>query len=125
MLAAVGGVLFGFAGTLSMSYAVIVILTPVLGLAWAAVTVGAILAALAMACLYFFLLPHKPAEVEASQAGALTAETLADLPFDTVNEIVRKHPLSALTVALAAGYVVAKDPDNASRSVSRVLTGLL
>lgn len=125
LLAAAGGALFGFAGAMSMAYALVVVLTPVLGLAWATVSVGAIFIALACICLYFFLLPYKPAEVEADQAESFAAEALADLPFDTVEHIVRKHPLSAVTLALAAGYVVAKDPQNATRGVQRVLTGLL
>ena len=58
-------------------------------------------------------------------ASVLAAETLADLPFDTVEHIVKKHPLSAVAMALAAGYVVAKDPHNATRGVQRVLSGLL
>jgi len=125
LLAAVGGALFGFAGALSMAYALVVVLTPVLGLAWATVSVGGVLIGLSCLCLYFFLLPYKPAEAEAQQAESLAAETLADLPFDTVQHIVKKHPLSAVAIALAAGYVVARDPENATRGVQRVIAGLL
>jgi hypothetical protein len=125
LLAAAGGALFGFAGAMSMAYALVVVLTPILGLAWATVSVGAIFIALACLCLFYFLMPYKAAEEEAHQAEALAAETLADLPFDTVEHIVKKHPLSAVAMALAAGYVVAKDPHNATRGVQRVLSGLL
>ena len=125
LLAALGGALFGFAGALSLSYAVIVVLTPVLGLAWATVTVGTVYLALACGCLYYFLLPHKAAEAEVSQAEEMAAATLADLPFDTAQEIVRRHPISAIALALAAGFVVAKDPENASRGLQRLMTGFL
>lgn len=100
LLAALGGALFGFSGAMSMAYALIVVLTPVLGLAWATVSVGAIFFALACLCAFYFLMPYKPAEAEASQAEGFAAEALADLPFDTVQHIVKKHPVSAVALAL-------------------------
>lgn len=125
LLAALGGTLFAFAGALILSFAAVIVLTPVLGQAWATVAVGLVFLALACACLYYFLLPYKASEAEVHQAEEMAAAALADLPFDTVQAIVRRHPVSALTIALAAGYIVVRDPENASRGLRRVLSGLL
>lgn len=125
LLAALGGALFAFAGAVSLAFAAVVVLAPILGLAWATVTVSALLLALACACLYYFLLPHKASEEEVHQAEEMAAAVLADLPFDTVEAIVRRHPVSALTIAAAAGYIAMRDPANMSRGLRRVFTHLL
>jgi hypothetical protein len=125
LLAALCGGLFAFAGSVILAFAAVIVLTPVLGQAWATVAVGLVFLALACACLYYFLMPYKAAEEEVHQAEEMAALALADLPFDTVEAIIRRHPVSALTVAVAAGYIAVRDPENASRGLRRLLTGLL
>lgn len=123
--AAAGAILFGVAGLAALSIALVLLLSTVLGSLAATATVGAMYAALAFACLYVFLMPHKPASDEIDDLESATAAALADLPFEAVKSIVQKRPLASMTLALAAGYSMMKDPDGAMKGAQRIVLGLI
>lgn len=123
--AAAGAILFGVAGLAALSAALVLLLSTVLGPLAATATVGAIYVALAFACLYVFLMPHKPATDEIEDLEAATAEALGDLPFEAVKSIVQKRPLASMTLALAAGYSIMRDPEGAMKGAQRVVLGLI
>ena len=121
LCAAVGGALFGLVGAILLAYTLVLALTPYIGELWAAVAICSLFMSAALGCIYLFLLPQRPTQVEMDKAEDLAADTLADLPFDTAERIARKHPISTLTLALAAGYFLLKDPSKAARHATSLM----
>lgn len=125
LFAGVGGVFLGFAGVIALSTALALYLAERIGPIWAAASVGGVLLLASVIAMLLFLRPAKSAEAEVGEIETMTADVLADLPFDTVKSLVEKRPLLALGVSLAAGYALARDPDEAARGIRRLVTTML
>ncbi|WP_084418407.1 hypothetical protein [Henriciella litoralis] len=125
IIAGAGAVFFGFAGTTALTIAGVLALIPVMGLLWATVTVACILMAIACICTVVFLKPGKSTEEELDQFENATADMLAELPFDTIASLVEKRPIAAATMALAAGYFVVSNPDQAVKGLQKIIDELI
>ena len=125
IIAGAGAVFFGFAGTTALTVALVVALVPVLGLLWATATVASILLAIACICVIIFLKPGKSTEEELDQFENATADMLAQLPFDTIAALVEKRPITAAAAALAAGYFIVSNPEQASKGLQKLIDELI
>jgi len=119
------GALFGFAGALALSIAATLALAQWVGMVYATLIVGSAYTLLAFVCAYVFLRPSKTTEEEVDSIESVTADALADLPFDTIEAIIRKRPIATIGLALAAGYVGMRDPDSTVRHAQNMLFRLL
>lgn len=118
------GALFALASVLLLSAAATLALAPVIGYMYAALTVGIILLLLSGAGIYFTMMPLVETVTDVEEIEEATADVLADLPFETVNSIVEKRPLTSVGIAAIAGYSITKDPHNATKNAERLLMGL-
>lgn len=125
LIAGAGAVFFGFAGVTALTIAGVIALIPVIGLLWSTVSVASILLALACICVVIFLKPGKSTEEELDQFEHATADMLADLPFDAISSLVEKRPITAATMALAAGYLIVSNPDQAAKGLQKLIDELI
>ncbi|MAP94158.1 MAG: hypothetical protein CMK07_04310 [Ponticaulis sp.] len=125
LLAGVSGGVFGFAGILALAFAGTMLLSQWMPLWAAGLSIGGILFLIAAACVLFFLDIFKSADEELDQLEDATADMLADLPFDTIQAIVEKRPLTAVGIAMLAGYAATNDPDRAVKNAEKLVFGLL
>ncbi|MEO0871596.1 MAG: hypothetical protein AAFY19_06480 [Pseudomonadota bacterium] len=116
---------FGIVGLSALACATALALEPALGMTVSVALVGATLFVIAAGCLFFVTRPDKSTEDEVDKIGELTAEALADLPFDTVKALIEKRPMASLAIAVTTGYALSKDPERAAKNLSRVMTGLM
>lgn len=124
ILAGVSGALLGFAGIIALAISAGFFLNQWLS-PWAScLIVGGVLMLFALTGMMIFLAPGKSSEEELEQLEDVTADLLADLPFDTIAAIVEKRPLAAISVAALMGYSVTKDPGSAAKNAERMLMGL-
>jgi len=114
----------GIVGVSTLVVAGVLALEPRFGLALSATLVGAGLCLVAVASLLFVTQPDTPTEKEISAIESLTAEALADLPFDTVKAIIEKRPMASLAIAATTGYTLSRDPESAVRNLKRAMAGL-
>ncbi|WP_430401595.1 hypothetical protein [Hyphomonas sp.] len=125
LFAAVAGILFGLGGVFSLAVASTLALASVMGLVGAAFTVAALLLSVACLCLYLFLQPQTSSSDEVDNMEDAAADALADLPFDAIQSIIEKRPLTVAALALIAGYSFARDPAGVARHAQRFMVGLL
>ncbi|WP_233356253.1 hypothetical protein [Henriciella aquimarina] len=125
LLAGAGAAFFGLAGTTALTVAGVIALVPVIGLLWATVTAGCVLLAIGLTCVFIFLKPGKPTEVELDQFEHATADMLADLPFDAIASLAERRPIAAASMALAAGYMVVSHPDQVGKSLQKLVDELI
>ena len=123
--AGVGAAVFGVVGVAIFAMGFACWVEPHLGWAGALFVTGAGLFSVAALMLFVFTRPNTSTQEEFAKIEALTAETLAELPFSTLSSIVEKRPNASLAVAAAVGYLFAKDPKSASKNIGRVISGLL
>lgn len=117
--------IFGVVGTGVLSVGLVVVFAEVIGLVAAIFTAGAILFVLAGLCLFILARPDKSAEAEISRMESLTAEALADLPFDTLKALIEKRPVASLALAATTGYGLSRNPEAAVKNFQRVVMGLI
>ena len=72
-----------------------------------------------------FLKPGKSTEEELDQFEHATADMLAELPFDTIAALVEKRPVAAATIAMAAGYFIVANPEQASKGLQKLIDELM
>ena len=125
IIAGAGAVFFGFAGVTTLTIACVIALIPVIGLLWATVAVASILLFAACICVLVFLKPGKSTEEELDQFEHATADMLAELPFDTIAALVEKRPVAAATIAMAAGYFIVANPEQASKGLQKLIDELM
>lgn len=119
------GLLFGFAGLVTLGVALVVALIPLIGLIGATIAVALAFLSFASACIYISLLPKRATEDEMEGLEAMTADAIADLPINTVKSFVEKRPLAVTGIALLLGYTMWKNPNDLPRIFHRTLLGLL
>lgn len=124
-LAGAGAALFGFVGVCALGVAAALALAPYVGVAEAAALVGGLLSLLAVICLILLARPSTSAEEEMAKIETLTAEALADLPFDTLKALIEKRPMASLAIAATTGYTLSRDPEAAAQNLRRAVSGLL
>lgn len=125
-LAAAGGAgLFGIVGVAAIGISLALALVPVIGPVAATGLVGGVFFLLSAICLVIVADPDATTEEEVSRLETLTAEALADLPFDTMKAVIEKRPIASLAIAATTGYALSKDPENAARHLRRAMTGLM
>lgn len=125
LFAAVAGTLFGLVGAFALAVASTLALAGIMGIVGASFTVAALLLAAACGCLYLFLQPQTSSSDEVDKMEDVAADTLGDLPFDAIQSIIEKRPLTVAALALVAGYSVARDPAGVARHAQRFMIGLL
>ena len=125
IIAGAGAVFFGFAGVTTLTVAAVIALVPVIGLLWATVCVASLFLFVACICTLVFLKPGKSTEEELDQFESATADMLAELPFDTIQALVEKRPIAAASIALAAGYFVVSNPEQASKGLQKLIDELI
>lgn len=125
LLAAVTGLLMGLGAILTLFVATTLALAQVMGLIPASFTVAAGGLVLAGLCLFFFLKPFRSIEEEVDEVEEVTAEALADLPFDAIRSIVQRRPLTATAIAMVLGYMLVRNPQAAQRQVERFILSML
>ncbi|WP_300376898.1 hypothetical protein [Henriciella sp.] len=125
IIAGAGAAFFGLAGTTALTVAGVLALIPVMGLLWATVTAASVLLFVACICVLVFLKPGKSTEEELDQFEHATADMLAELPFDAISSLVEKRPLTAASMALAAGYLLVSNPDQASKGLQKIMDELM
>lgn len=125
LFAAIVGVLFGLGGTLALFVASTLALAEVIGMTAATFVVAAVALTLAAICLFIFLQPFRSVEAEVDEMEEATAEALADLPFDTVRNLIQQRPITATAIALALGYSLIRNPQAAQRQVERFFFSML
>lgn len=125
IIAGAGAVFFGFAGVTTLTIACVIALIPVIGLLWATVAVASILLFVACICVLVFLKPGKSTEEELDQFEHATADMLAELPFDTIAALVEKRPVAAATIAMAAGYFIVANPEQAAKGLQKLIDELM
>ena len=118
------GAAFGLAGAIAISISATLALAELIGMIYATLAVSAAYIALALISAFIFLRPSKTTTEEVGSIESATAEALADLPFDTIEAIIKKRPLAALGIALAVGYVGARDPEGAMKSAQNMFSKL-
>ncbi len=125
IIAGIAGLLCALAGVVGLGVASVLALSSVMGPIWGSFTFGIVALALACAGIYFFLLPHRPTSREIDDFEEVTANAIADLPFNTVRAMLNKQPLIAVAAAALAGYSLTRDPEEVVRHAQRLLTGFL
>lgn len=125
IVACVGAAFFGFIGTTALSVTGVIALEPVIGLLWASLTMSCIMLFLGCICAIIFLKPGKSTEEELDQFENATADMLAELPFDTIASIVEKRPIAAASMALAAGYLIVSNPEQAAKGLQKLADELI
>lgn len=125
LAAGAGAAIFGVVGLSILSIAIALALQPQLGLVVSLGVVGGALFLIAVTMMFILARPDQSTEEEMEKVEELAAETLADLPFDTVKAIIEKRPMASLAIAATTGYAMSKDPERAIRNLRRVVTGLL
>ncbi|MBB36234.1 MAG: hypothetical protein CME88_16285 [Hirschia sp.] len=125
LVSGVGAAFFGLAGAVVMSVAAIVWLAELVGLPWATFYIGMFYTLVAGTLAIIFLRPFKSSSDEVEELEHATADALADLPFDTLEAIIKKRPIAAVGLAVALGYAGAKDPDGSMRNVQNALFKLI
>lgn len=125
IIAGAGAVFFGFAGVTTLTIACVIALIPVIGLLWSTVAVASVLLFVACICVLVFLKPGKSTEEELDQFEHATADMLAELPFDTIAALVEKRPIAAATIAMAAGYFIVANPEQASKGLQKLIDELM
>lgn len=125
IIAGAGAVFFGFAGVTTLTIACVIALVPVIGLLWSTVAVASVLLFVACICVLVFLKPGKSTEEELDQFEHATADMLAELPFDTIAALVEKRPVAAATIAMAAGYFIVANPEQASKGLQKLIDELM
>jgi len=125
IIAGAGAVFFGFAGVTTLTIACVIALIPVIGLLWSTVAVASVLLFVACICVLVFLKPGKSTEEELDQFEHATADMLAELPFDTIAALVEKRPVAAATIAMAAGYFIVANPEQASKGLQKLIDELM
>ena len=121
----IAGGLMALVGFSALAVALVIALSATIGWAWATVTAAALYLAAACGFMFLCLKPQKSAQAEIGQLEDATAEALADLPFDTVESIVDKRPITVAIVAAIAGYSLFRDPSNVVKTGQRLLTAML
>lgn len=119
--AGAGAVFFGLAGTTALTVAAVIALIPIIGTLWATVTVACFLLAISLICVVVFLKPGKSTEEELDQFEHATADMLAELPFDTIASLVERRPVAAASMALAAGYFIVSNPEQAAKGLQKLM----
>jgi hypothetical protein len=125
IIAGAGAVFFGFAGVTTLTVATVIALIPLIGLLWATVAVASLFLFIACICTLVFLKPGKSTEEELDQFEHATADMLAELPFDTIAALVEKRPIAAASIALAAGYLVVSNPEQAGKGLQKLIDQLI
>ena len=125
LIAGAGAVFFGLAGTTALTVAGVIALIPLIGILWATLTAGSLLLTVALICIFLFLKPGKSTEEELDQFEHATADMLAELPFDTISALIERRPVAAATMALAAGYFVVNNPDQAAKGLQKLMDEVL
>lgn len=125
IIAGAGAVFFGFAGVTTLTIACVIALIPLIGLLWSTVAVASVLLFVACICILVFLKPGKSTEEELDQFENATADMLAELPFDTISALVEKRPIAAATIAMAAGYFIVANPEQASKGLQKLIDELM
>lgn len=125
IIAGAGAVFFGFAGVTTLTVAAVIALIPLIGLLWATVSVASLFLFIACICTLVFLKPGKSTEEELDQFEHATADMLAELPFDTIAALVEKRPIAAASIALAAGYLVVSNPEQAGKGLQKLIDQLI
>lgn len=125
LFAAAAGFLLGLGGTFALFVAVTLALAEAMGLVAAAFTVAGVALGLGLICLFVFLQPFRSFEDEVEEVEEVTAEALADLPFDTIRAIVQRRPLTTTAMALVLGYSLVRHPQVAQRQVERFIMSVL
>lgn len=123
--ASAGVAIFGFIGAAALAVAGTLALSASMGLMWASFTVAAIMLLLSGICAVIFLKPGKSTEEELDQFEHATADMLADLPFETIASLVEKRPLAAASMALAAGYFIVRNPEEAMKGLQKLADELI
>ena len=121
LFAGIAGALFGFCGLVALAVAGSIALAAAIGLGPAVAVLAGAFLLLAIMCFSFFLLPTKSIEEEIHQAEELGSAALADLPFDTLKQFIKKHPLSATAIALTVGYSLIKNPQGLAKQAQRAM----
>ena len=124
-LAAVVGLLLGLVGTSALFVAATLALAGLVGLTAAAFIVAGSGIVLAGISLFVFLEPFRSMEEEVEDVEDVTAETLADLPFDAIRSFVERRPLTTTALAMALGYSVVRHPQAAQRQAERFILSML
>lgn len=123
--AGAGAAIFGVVGVSVLSIGAALALEPRHGLVVSLGAVGGVLFLVAAAMLFILTRPDQSTEKEMEKVEELAAETLADLPFETVKAIIEKRPIASLAIAATTGYAMSKDPERTTRNLRRAVTGLL
>ena len=110
-----------FAFFAAFIYALAQIFGPLAGL----LIVGALFLVVGGICMVLFLRPFVSSSEEVADLEEATADALADLPFDTVEAIIRKRPLASIGLALFAGYAGVRDPHRSLNQVQDLLIRLI
>ena len=124
IVAGVGAAILGIAAVGVLSAGAVFALAPTMGTAAAAGVVGAALLVLAGICLIAVARPDVTTEEEVEEIEKMTADALADLPFETVKALVEQRPVASIAVAMATGFALSRDPGGAVRHLRRALTWL-
>lgn len=125
IVACVGAAFFGFIGTSALCVAGTLALAPVIGMTWSVFTLACTMLFLGCICAIIFLKPGKSTEEELDQFENATADMLAELPFDTIASIVEKRPIAAASMALAAGYFIVSNPEQAAKGLQKLADELI
>ena len=135
MMLIAGGSVIGLAGAGALSWAAVVALVPLVGLAGAAAIVGSVFMLIAGFIIWKATRPNVPMEdefagVASAAANSITylrddtIDTLTGLSLNTVNRMVEKKPLLTLAGVAVAAYTVARMPNTTASVVDRVLARL-
>ncbi|MEZ5987365.1 MAG: hypothetical protein R3B94_15580 [Hyphomonas sp.] len=125
VMAAAFGILLGLGGTFTLFVAVTLALAEIMSLTAAAFTVAGVALVLGGVCLFIFIQPFRSIEEEVDEVEEVTAEALADLPFNTLRTFVERRPLTTTALALAFGYAIVRHPQAAQRQAERFIMSLL
>lgn len=125
LIAGASAGVFAVVGVSAFSVGAALALETVVGLVGALCIVGGVLLCLTALSVFVVARPEMSIEEEVSTIEGLTAEALADLPFDTVKAMIEKRPMASLAVAATTGYAMSRDPGKAASHLRRAVTGLL
>lgn len=125
LAAGAGAAVFGVVGTAVLAVGLVLALSGPFGLTGASFCVGGVLFIAAIACLFFITRPDRTAEEDVSKIETLTAEALADLPFETLKALIEKRPMAAMMLAATTGYGLSRDPEAALANFRKAVTGLM
>ncbi len=107
-------------GAAVLSFALVIALTPAVGLLWATMILAGVYLLVAGIAGVIALRPDKSTEEEVSDIRSSAASELIELPMEMARKLADDHPMATIALAAALGYGVGSRPQEAVKLATNI-----